>query len=753
MSTQLDRQELARRDQLVRDLDKLIQTAQETASLEHLVAPYTAELIRELETLLVGSRPWTDRDQQALRVVAQLHFVRWRAFSDEVADIERLGCLRWALELMTIAPEQVPHLVRSELAAERPAHPSYERGSESFLDFMNTWTEKKLRDAKAEIHRALEEVTLKDPHLPLYWHLYGTIHTAEYDRTGDIRCLTIAVKSFRSTIESCSLDDPHMPIYLSDLGSALRGRFQQLGNQDDLTASINSLESAVEATLPGYPDREKFLSQLSNSLRERFELSGSRSDLDRAVDLSRHAVQAAAGAEAHIILSSLANSLTTHYSVSRDPQDLDEAINALIGAIDGTPKTHPNLPTYESNLVLALHLRHQRFGKGADIEDAVSISRRALSRARTAELNTHLPRQNLAVILKTRFDRNGQLSGLDEAISLYQKVMREESNIQAEALVASNLGAARVSRYRQTLELSDLDQAVTLFRRATDGATSQRIARYKLNLGSALLTRYERLHNLSDLYEALLVLQESVNATPREHDELSDRLHGLATAFLLRFESDYRLEDLNHSIGIGTEAVDRTPRDHPDLAIYLQGLASSLFARVRLAGDLADAERACSALKRAAELPAATPQVRLNAASTRGAAEAESGNLAIAVEAYQVAVDLLPLVVWHGLDRISREHILSRLSDLASQAASCALLARETQQAVNMLEAARGVLWSQALQRRADLGRLRTSHPELVDALESVRVLLDHPAVLTSTEADEAFFVSQELLRRAGRSH
>ena len=96
-----------------------------------------------------------------------------------------------------------------------------------------------------------------------------------------------------------------------------------------------------------------------------------------------------------------------------------------------------------------------------------------------------------------------------------------------------------------------------------------------------------------------------------------------------------------------------------------------------------------------------------------------------AVEGYTAAIELLPLVAWHGLDQATREHHLREWAGLSSDAAAAAITAGDPARAVELLEAGRSMLWTQALHLRQDLSALQERAPDLAAVLEASRAVLN----------------------------
>ena len=77
-------------------------------------------------------------------------------------------------------------------------------------------------------------------------------------------------------------------------------------------------------------------------------------------------------------------------------------------------------------------------------------------------------------------------------------------------------------------------------------------------------------------------------------------------------------------------------------------------------------------------------------------------------------MDLLELVIWHGLPRAAREAQLARLPGLASDAAASALAAGgDAPRALAVLDRGRSVLWTQQLRLRSSFDEVRDAAPAL----------------------------------------
>lgn len=94
---------------------------------------------------------------------------------------------------------------------------------------------------------------------------------------------------------------------------------------------------------------------------------------------------------------------------------------------------------------------------------------------------------------------------------------------------------------------------------------------------------------------------------------------------------------------------------------------------------------------------------------------------------YTLAVRLLPLLAFRGLERARRESRLSEWGTVTSDAVASALAVHQAGDAIVFLEQGRGILWSQQLENSADLAGLEASAPELAARLRDVRSALEGP--------------------------
>jgi tetratricopeptide (TPR) repeat protein len=230
---------------------------------------------------------------------------------------------------------------------------------------------------------------------------------------------------------------------------------------------------------------------------------------------------------------------------------------------------------------------------------------------------------------------------------------------------------------------------------------------------------------LAEMNTAITNWAAAAEATPADHPSHAKELPELGLAYRASPDWTGLDGDLDAAITYGTEAVDTTTADHHDRATYLLNLGLAYKARIERNRAQEDLHAAIRHWRAAAASRTAAPRTRMAAAREWGAAAAATDDAAAAVDGFSTAVRLLPILAWRGLDRALREEHLGDVAGLASDAAAWAIEAGQPEQAVELLEVGRSVLWSQLLQTRTALTQLREQHPHLASRLDELGAALD----------------------------
>ena len=632
-----------------------------------------------------------------------------------------------------------------------------------------------LDQAIAVGQQAVDATLVGDSSRHMYLGNLGMALRARFERTGQRADVDRAIALLAEAVNAVPGDHPDRPTMLSSLGNALQNRFERTGQRDDMDRAVAVGQQAVDAAPVGHRGRPIYLSNLGNALQIRFEHTGRQADTDRAVTVLQQAVDATPADDPRraTMLANLAGALGTRYRHTGQLADLDLAVTVGQQAVDATPANHPDRPAQLSNLGTALRYRFDRSGQLADLDRAITVGQQALDAIPADHPARSLYLSNLANALQDHFELTGRQDDLDQAIARHLEAVNATGvGDLARPGHLSNLGSALHRRFLLAGQLADLDQAAIMFRRAVDASSADDLEHpsYLSNLGIALRSRYRRTRQRTDLDEAITCSQRAVDATPAGHPDEATYLSNLGAALQNRFEQTGELADLDQAtswlaravavfpaghpagprylanLGLAmrsrfrrtgqladldeaikrlTEAVESSPADHPEQPGYLTKLGITLQDRFERTQQQADLNRAIDLFRAGAAIPTAEPRVRLAAAWSWGHCAMRAALADSAVEGYAAAIELLPLVAWHGLDQATREHHLRAWPGLASDAAAAAIAAGRPELAVELLEAGRSMLWTQAARLRADLAALRERASGLATVLEEARAVLD----------------------------
>jgi tetratricopeptide (TPR) repeat protein len=734
---------------------------------------------------------------------------------NHAAYLSNLGIALWARFGRTGAQADLDDAISAhqQVVLVTPAgHPNYARFLSNLGNALRTRYERSGR--QADIEGAIQageqavQATLADhPDHGMHLSNLGNALQTRFSRSGAQADLDRAIDAQRQAVAVTPGAHPSHAMYLANLGTALQARFRRTRAQGDLDTAVASLREAVQATPAGHPSRAARLSNLGNALWTQFERAGGQADLDNAIDI----LQEAAGAipadhpDHATILSNLGNALRARHERTGRQADLDHAISAHQQAVEATPADHPDHVTVQSNLGIALHDRFERTGRQTDLDNAISALQQTAVTIPVEHPNRAGTLSNLGTALRARFERTGMQTDLNNAIDAHrQSVEATPPDHPSLAGRLSNLGIALRARFASIGAQADLDYAIDALQRAAGATPGDDPSRgmYLSNLGISLLTRFRRVERPADLDHAIDNLREATRLMPADHPEHAKILSNLGNALRTRYERAGSETDLDNAVNVLKQAIEVTPADHPSHATVMANLGITLRDRFEQTGLPADLDNAIDTLKQAAAATPADHPVhaaaltnlgdalqtrfkRTEAAADRDAAFANFAEAASvittsastrieasragaslvrktdpgrAAELLEAAVLLLPEVAPRLLERGDQQYAIGRFAGLAADAAALALsdpalaAADRPAKALRLLEAARGILLSQALSTRGNLGELRERHPELAAQFIELRDWLDSPPPVTDPglvglPSDQAADAQQRTIR------
>ncbi|KAJ7835221.1 CHAT domain-containing protein, partial [Mycena leptocephala] len=562
-----------------------------------------------------------------------------------------------------------------------------------------------------------------------------------FERLGDLDDLNNSVLRAEDAVHLTPDGHPDKPCKLSNLGNSLLTRFGWLGDLNDLNNSVLRAEDAVRLTPDGHTDKPMMLNNLGNSLFRRFEQLGDLGDLNNSISIREDAVHLTLDGhpDKPSRLSNLGGSLICRFEQLGDLEDLNKSVSIREDAVRLTLDGHPDKPSRLSNLGNSLNCRFEQLGGLDDLNNSVMRAEDAGAVCLTPDAHPDKPSMlsSLGNSLLTRFERLGDLDDLNNSMLRAEDAVRLTPDGHPDkASRLSNLGNSLLTRFERLGDLDDLNISVLMaedaVRLTTDGHTDKPMTLN--NLGNSLFRRFERLGDLDDLNNSVSSREDAVHLTPDGHPHKPTRLNNLGGSLFCRFEQLGNLEDLNKSVLMGEDAVRLTPDGHPDKPSMLNNLGNSLFCQYEKLGDPAALQNTISAYALAACSTTGPAHIRFHAAST-WAKYAKIGGNSSPLDAYHVALDLLPELAWLGLSISDRHHHLLKAGKVVRDGAAVAIASDQPERAVEWLEQGRSVIWGQFLNLRSPVDVLKHSHPKLALQLVSLSAQLEGSATRTTMES------------------
>ncbi|KZO93697.1 hypothetical protein CALVIDRAFT_518734 [Calocera viscosa TUFC12733] len=352
-----------------------------------------------------------------------------------------------------------------------------------------------------------------------------------------------------------------------------------------------------------------------------------------------------------------------------------------------------------------------------------------------------LCKQYLGCALAERSIHQHTLIDLNKGIDrLVEALDKSEKSHKAGA--QADLAHALTLRYRtpESLGRTDLDGAIELYDQATQTPGLLKFHDVHLSLyGCALHERWKQTRIPAELEHAFQLHKAAVNVALKgqsRRDVFLMRLGTVCRDMHAVFPSHAMGDPLQRSIETLSEASELAGPTHSLYAMYQRELAESYLRRFSITKSAQDYQLCLRALQTAAYNQSSTPNDRLEAAS-QWASMVYKETPHQALDAYRVALSLLPKVAWRGLEQNVRYRRL-HWRNLATDAAACAITVGRPELAVELLEQGRAVLLNSSLQLRVEVEQLRKTEPALARQLEELSNELELSTSRTTMDSGSA---------------
>lgn len=563
------------------------------------------------------------------------------------------------------------------------------------------------------------------------WRELAIISAIFSDLDRDLGWLDRRIRFSLNALNCPGLSKAEAATAAANYGTALLARFEARGDPSDFSAGTAWLRSAAA---PGNDSRTvqpalRLLARAHSGCAERL---GSTTEWSSALAALEEALDRASADDVKGVHSELALLHQRMYRALGDAEALTDAIEHSRLSLpnehecEASPETSAGALSDHAGCLLARY-RHQ--GSDADLEDAICLSSRAVALTPPGSTWLNVRLEMLATSFHARYWHARDGADLTAALQL------------GRAAVADRYGArnpdnhANLANFLWTLSgiewsIDVVDEAIECARTALAllREDDPRTPRLNSVLSNVLRSRYEVSGDLPDLADAVDAGRAALSSTPEPH--VDHGLYATNLASLLRLLAG-RLdsaEPLAEAVDAARAGVDATGPDDPRLARYANVLAATLrnLSELERSADLLD--EAHAAWKRGATHPTSPPSDRLTCALSGARSLASSGQTAAALESYELAIELLGRVAWHGLDDAGLRDAVAAWNGAPGEAASAALLANEPQRALELLEQGRLLLWRNIGDARAPAEKLASVNPELAQRLSAVASTLNETA-------------------------
>ncbi|THH16518.1 hypothetical protein EW146_g4137 [Bondarzewia mesenterica] len=226
-------------------------------------------------------------------------------------------------------------------------------------------------------------------------------------------------------------------------------------------------------------------------------------------------------------------------------------------------------------------------GQLSDLENAISLLRRALDRRpephplRSGSLN------HLATALVTKFYRTGDAQDLGDAISLYNTVALEARQDTVDAELDDDDDERSVAQLQILQQKENVEE---------NGECSDMI-----NLALASINKYNHAASISSLNTSIFLHREALRPRPVPHAQRFALLTGLADALAARFRIAESVGDLDEAISFHGETLDLSLGFDPDQESLLLSLTGAFLTRFNHAGQFRDLDDALVCMERVNE--------------------------------------------------------------------------------------------------------------------------------------------------------
>ncbi|KAI1151405.1 CHAT domain-containing protein [Nemania diffusa] len=519
--------------------------------------------------------------------------------------------------------------------------------------------------------------------------------------------------------------------------------------KDVQTAFSYALKSVAR---PEYFKNNSKLSNAMNSkaneINESYEATSNLAALNESIQIHRYSLKMATPATSDwaCISYNLALRFKNRAAITASLVDVNTSIQYANQAASTALESDEHRGMFLKSLGSAFRQRFELTGAIDDLDEAVKYCTAAVAACDPNHFAWSSCFSSLANALGRRFEMTGSLEDINRAVEVVG--FYTESGGQSE-VDSISLCCWLMTRSERTGSEEDLDRAIEVVTRAIDASPEKGYTRHLsfANLGRCHLMRFDNFHSPQSLDLAIEATTKAIELLPEGHSERSRWLSNLGVMLLRRSQHNGSRNDLDSAIQVARQAVG-AHRPDGRKSTFLLNLGESLRIRYEEYGSEDDRELCLASYMGGWDCRDGPPAERVLLAKKASEILIAQGEWPKSASFLKAAVQLLPLVSPRALQNTDKQYRLGTYAGLTSNAAAASLNAGDGPiDALQLLEAGRGIISSSVMDMRIDVSELEQQHPELAAKFNALREVLDAPREETNTPSND-FSVSQTSLRR-----
>ncbi|KAF8990240.1 hypothetical protein BDZ89DRAFT_1152038 [Hymenopellis radicata] len=500
-------------------------------------------------------------------------------------------------------------------------------------------------------------------------------------------------------------------------------RFEHIGQLKDIEEAITTQRIAVKLTFDTHINKLFFLNNLGVSLQIRFERLGLLNDIEDAITVHYTAVELTSDShnDKPLFLHNLGILLRMRFEHIGELKNIEEAITAQHTAVKLTFDTHVNKPLFLNNLGISLQIRFECLGLLSDIEEAITAYRRAVELIPDTHAVKPFYLHYFGNSLRIRFEHIGELNDIEEAITIQYKAINllSDSHVSMPVFLKDLVYSLQTSfrgKNRSLIQYADLpviiEKAIITHRKALelipDSCSNQLI--YLDQLASLLWSRSLFSDGFDEEEELIITYRKIVKLTPDRYLQKSICFYNLGCNLYTRFKRVGKVNDIAEAIIMYRKAVELISNNHPNRVMYLNYLGESLLAAS--VNDIEGLQQALAIYTQAAFTNTGSSFMALRAAMS--ALDIYKQNSILIVHSdmlnlYTRIFELVPRIAWLGLNISRRYEVITQISDAVGDAVAYAISTSNISLTVEWFEEGRAIIWTQILNLRTPLDKLRAA--------------------------------------------